>query len=42
MPAMGNLGPAMPTILVVTCIGGLAYYAVWRRRRRNPPDGHDK
>jgi hypothetical protein len=40
---MGNLGPAMSTILVVICIGGLAYYAytTWRRHRRNPPDGHD-
>jgi hypothetical protein len=39
---MGNLGPYLSTILLVLCIGGLAYYAVKRHRKKDPPDGHDR
>ena len=36
---MGNLGPATYAILALLLIG-LTYYAVKRRRKKNPPDGH--
>ena len=39
---MGNFGPYLPTILLVLCLCGLAYYFIRRRRAKNPPGGHDR
>jgi hypothetical protein len=41
---MGNhiIGPAIPAILAVICIGAVAIYVIRHLRRRNPPGGHDK
>jgi hypothetical protein len=38
---MENLGTGTYAVLVVLIIG-LAYFALRRRRTRNPPDGHDR
>jgi LPXTG-motif cell wall-anchored protein len=40
---MGSIiGPAVPVILGVLCIGGLGYYYFIRKRRNNPQNGRDK
>ena len=39
---MGSIiGPAIPIILGVICVGGLGFYLI-RKRRNNPQNGHGK